>query len=142
MYPTISQGYTIADASIEILVMLFVSFLLGFILAWFIRNATENQGEVYSSTYPTHPEKIDNLKLIEGIGPKIEELLNEANIYSFEELHKTDYKYLEKILEQAGPKFTMHDPKTWADQAHLASQGKWAELKEYQDILNGGKEKT
>ena len=140
MYPTLSQSYTLADASIEILVMLFVSFLLGFILAWFIRNSTENHGEVYSTTYPTHPKKIDNLKLIEGIGPKIEELLNEHNIYSFDDMYNSSIEELEKILAKAGTKFAMHNPKTWPDQAHLASEGKWGELKEYQDILNGGRE--
>lgn len=141
MYP-ISETYTLADASVEILVMLFVSFLLGFILAWFIRNAGENHGEVYSTNYPTHPKKIDNLKLIEGIGPKIEELLNEHDIFSFEDLYESDTEKLEKILGKEGTKYHMHNPKTWPDQAHLALQGKWAELKEYQDILTAGKEKS
>ena len=43
------------------------------------------------------------------------------------------------VLTKAGSRFTMHDPKTWSRQAGLASAGKWDELKQWQDELDGGK---
>ncbi len=84
------------------------------------------------------PEKSD-LKIIEGIGPKIEELLNNGNIYSFSDLSNSNYETLKEILTKAGSRFQMHDPKTWPQQAALARDGKMEELKKLQDELNAGR---
>ncbi len=85
------------------------------------------------------PEKKDDLTKIEGIGPKINELLNNAGIYTFVKLSSTKYEKLKDILEDAGERFRMHDPSTWPKQADIAAQGKWEELKKLQDELKGGK---
>ena len=82
--------------------------------------------------------KKDDLKKIEGIGPKIEQLFHEAGIYTFEELANSTNKKRLEILGAAGPRFKMHNPKTWAQQARLAAGGKWDELKKLQDELDGG----
>ncbi|MBC7777845.1 MAG: hypothetical protein H7246_20595 [Phycisphaerae bacterium] len=84
--------------------------------------------------------KTDDLKIVEGIGPKIEELLHNADIKTWKALSKTSADDLKDILEAAGPNFNIHDPSTWAQQAGLADQGKWDELKKWQDELNAGKE--
>lgn len=81
-----------------------------------------------------------DLKLIEGIGPKIEELLVNAGITTFQELAVLDVEKLKEILDAAGSRYRMHDPTTWPKQAALAADGKWDELKELQDSLKGGKE--
>jgi uncharacterized membrane protein YciS (DUF1049 family) len=65
MYLNLPENYSIADASVEILVMLFVSFLLGFILAWFIRNVGESDERNQSDEILATNKKRDNLKLIE-----------------------------------------------------------------------------
>jgi hypothetical protein len=49
-------------------------------------------------------------------------------------------KKLAEILEAAGSNFSSHNPETWPKQAGLAAEGKWDELKEWQDELNGGRE--
>lgn len=82
--------------------------------------------------------KKDDLKVVEGIGPKIEELFNNAGIYSFEQLANTPAARLKEILEAAGSRFQMHDPTTWPTQSKLADEGKWEELKKWQDELNKG----
>ena len=82
--------------------------------------------------------KKDNLTKVEGIGPKIQSLLYDAKIYTWKQLSETPIKKLEKILDDAGPRYKMHKPKTWAKQAKLASEGKWEELKKWQDELKGG----
>jgi len=46
---------------------------------------------------------------------------------------------LKGILADAGKRYQMHDPTTWPDQASLAAEGKWEELKTLQDELDGGK---
>ncbi len=81
----------------------------------------------------------DDLKKIEGIGPKIESLLNEGGIYSYADLSHTKYSKLKSILAEAGSQYSSHDPSTWAEQAELAAEGKWKTLEKLQDELNGGK---
>lgn len=82
----------------------------------------------------------NDLKIIEGIGPKIEELFNAAGIHTFQQLYNTPVETLRQILHNAGPNFQIHDPGTWGEQARLADEGKLAELKALQDRLNAGKE--
>ena len=81
----------------------------------------------------------DDLKLIEGVGPEIADLLINAGIVTFADLAATSAEKVSEILSAAGSNFASHNPATWADQATLARDGKWDELKELQDKLNGGK---
>ena len=84
--------------------------------------------------------KRDDLKIVEGIGPKIEELFNQAGVYSFEDLANTPVQKLKEILDAGGSRFHMHDPATWPGQGALARDGKWEELKKWQEELNKGRE--
>ncbi len=83
--------------------------------------------------------KVDDLTKIEGVGPKIAKLLNDAGLNTFLEVAKASPKAIKKILEAAGPRYQMHDPKTWPRQAGLAALGDWKTLKKWQDELDGGK---
>ena len=83
----------------------------------------------------------DDLKKIEGIGPKIAQLLNEKGIYTFEDLSKAKKATLTAVLADAGSRFKMHDPTTWPKQAKLAAGGEWDKLTKLQDELKGGKVK-
>jgi small subunit ribosomal protein S20 len=83
--------------------------------------------------------KGDKLTTVEGIGPKIETLLNEEGISTFADLADAKIETLTAVLEKAGPRFKMHKPNTWPQQAALARDGKMDELKALQDELNGGK---
>ncbi len=80
-----------------------------------------------------------DLTKIEGIGPKIAEVLATAGITNYGQLAGTDKERVKEILAEAGSKFASHDPTTWGDQAQLAAEGKWDQLKKWQDILDGGK---
>ena len=81
----------------------------------------------------------DSYKKIEGIGPKIEELLHTAGLATFADLASAPVEKLKGILAEAGSRYTMHDPTTWPQQSQLAADGKWDELKKLQDELDGGK---
>ncbi len=83
--------------------------------------------------------EVDDLKKIEGIGPKIAEKLVEQGIGTYAELAASDLDRLKAVLEEAGSHFKSHDPSTWSEQAGLAAAGKWDELKAMQDELAGGK---
>ncbi len=84
--------------------------------------------------------KLNDLKIIEGVGPKIEQLLKEGGIDTWEALAAASEERLQEILEAAGPRYQMHNPSTWPAQAKFAAEGKWDELKEYQDMLIGGRD--
>jgi predicted flap endonuclease-1-like 5' DNA nuclease len=84
------------------------------------------------------PEPQDLTK-IEGIGPKVQGLLNEAGIVAYRQLADTPVETLEGILEAAGPHYRMIKPGTWPEQARLAAAAKWDELEALQDRLSGGR---
>jgi predicted flap endonuclease-1-like 5' DNA nuclease len=81
----------------------------------------------------------DSLRKIEGIGPKIEGLLNAAGVVTFNDLAKAKLTLLKQVLADAGSRYKMHDPTTWSEQAKLAAKGEWDKLKTLQDELKGGK---
>lgn len=81
---------------------------------------------------------LNDLKIIEGIGPKIEGIFHKAGIKTFKQLAAADMKTLKGILETAGPRYKMHNPSTWKKQAKLAATGKMDALKKLQGELKGG----
>jgi predicted flap endonuclease-1-like 5' DNA nuclease len=83
--------------------------------------------------------KNDDLKVIEGIGPKMAEILNEAGIITFMQLSTTKISTVKEILAAAGPRYNMHDPSAWGKQAALAAAGQMDELKVLKVELKGGK---
>jgi predicted flap endonuclease-1-like 5' DNA nuclease len=83
--------------------------------------------------------KTDDLKIVEGIGPKIAELLNNAGIMTWKALAETSVDTLKDILIGGGPSYQIHDPSTWAEQSRMADNGEWDALKKWQDELNAGK---
>jgi predicted flap endonuclease-1-like 5' DNA nuclease len=68
---------------------------------------------------------VDDLKVVEGIGPKIEQLLNDAGVRTWHDLSATDVDRLRDILSEAGARYRMHDPSTWPHQATLLARGDW-----------------
>ena len=85
--------------------------------------------------------KADDLKKIEGAGPKAAEALVNAGLDTFAKVAKTDAAKLSEILSEASSRLSHIVTDTWPKQAGLAAEGKWDELKELQDRLDGGIEK-
>jgi len=83
----------------------------------------------------------DDLKAVEGIGPKIEQLLHAAGIKTWKALSETPVTKIQEVLTAAGPRFALADPGTWPQQAGLAADGNWDALLKLQDALNAGKTK-
>ena len=112
-----------------------------------------NQVLNFSKTHPHHPQiedeplienqsteiSIDDLKLVEGIGFKIQEILNYNGIFNFKQLSELAPSTIKGYLEAAGSRFAMHDPSTWPKQAELAKDGEWPALRRLQDELDKGK---
>ena len=83
--------------------------------------------------------KENDLTAIEGIGPATKKLLMNNGITTWQELADTTTDNLHRILDEAGSSFQLVDPTTWVNQAKLAAEGRFDELRAYQDLLNRGK---
>lgn len=110
-----------------------------------VNQANETEATADAEVAPSEAEAPaatagDDLTKIEGIGPKIAELLNKAGITTFAQLADAQDEAVQQVLVDAGPRFNVHDATTWNEQAALARDGKWDELNELQDRLKGGKE--
>jgi len=75
----------------------------------------------------------DDLKIVEGIGPKIEVLLKKSGINTWQSLSKTEPSSIKAILNAAGPRYRLATPENWPLQANLAINGEWKKLKQYKD---------
>ena len=80
----------------------------------------------------------DDLTLIEGIGPKIGNLLKTSGVNTFAKLSAATPNEIKSILSKGGSNYTSHDPGTWPEQAQLAADGKWSELNVLKEKLIGG----
>jgi predicted flap endonuclease-1-like 5' DNA nuclease len=86
------------------------------------------------------PDEPDDLKRIEGIGPKISGVLYEAGISTYAQLADADEGQLENILREADPRLLrLAKPTTWPEQAALAAAGQWDALEALQGELKGGR---
>ncbi len=83
---------------------------------------------------------LNDLTVIEGIGPAIAGVLTASGINSWEALAGADVDFLSGVLADAGSQYKSHDPQTWPQQAQLAADGNWDGLEALQDKLNGGRE--
>jgi predicted flap endonuclease-1-like 5' DNA nuclease len=101
------------------------------------RMATRESSINYAALFGT-----DNLQIIEGIGPKVAELLNANGIATWADLASKSPDEIKPILDAAGSAYKMMDPTSWPQQAKLAAEGQWSALIEYQKFLDGGKEST
>jgi predicted flap endonuclease-1-like 5' DNA nuclease len=85
------------------------------------------------------PVRLDDLKLVEGVGPKIEQLLHADDIRTWHDLSQAGVDRLRRVLDAAGPRYQLHDPGTWPQQAGLLARGAWEEFRTLTDSLKGGR---
>ena len=83
--------------------------------------------------------KEDDLTVVEGIGPKIKELFHNFDIDTWAKLGAASVDKCQEVLNSGGKRFEIHNPGSWPKQAEMAAQGKWAELKKWQDEHDYGK---
>ncbi|MBI5029512.1 MAG: 50S ribosomal protein L31 [Chloroflexi bacterium] len=79
----------------------------------------------------------NDLTIIEGVGPKIASVLQDAGIATLEQVSNTSADKLSEVLKAAG--INLADPATWSQQAKFAAEGKIEELHKLQDELTGGR---
>ena len=151
------QNYTGADASIEILVMLLGAAIFGYFIHYLtckIRGCCHGVGCAHCAAKPAMPttpakpayvapavaQAHDDIEIIEGIGPKVKQLLNEHAVFSFAQIASMTPAALKDILEKGGDRFRMLPTDTWPKQAVMARDGKMTELESYKKHLINGRE--
>jgi predicted flap endonuclease-1-like 5' DNA nuclease len=102
----------------------------------------EADGEVsLADTQASHePPTPDDLTMLEGVGPKVAELLHENGIMTFAQVADADVEHLRQILRDAG--LPMIKPDTWPEQARLAAEGQHEKLKYLQSELRAGRRES
>ena len=91
-------------------------------------------------TVKAKSDKGDDLTKVEGIGPKAAEALVNAGFESYAKLAKAKPEKIKDILTEASSRMAHLDPTSWPKQARMAADGKWDELKEWQENVKGGVE--
>jgi large subunit ribosomal protein L17 len=138
-------------------------FLLMVIVGWLVSRRKEEQSAISHETHDHHEEKVtvaetvsppivkaaeslpdpqvlpDDLVKLEGIGPKVAKILNEAGITTFAALAAANAVDIQKTLSAAG--LQMMNPEGWIEQAALAAKGDWGALEKLQSELKGGRRK-
>jgi len=83
--------------------------------------------------------KQDDLKIVEGIGPKIEGLFHNFDIKTWQALSDVTVAKCQEVLNSGGKRYQIHDPASWPMQAKMAYKGDWKKLTKWQDQHKAGK---
>lgn len=84
------------------------------------------------------PVRMNDFTVIEGIGPAIANLCVNRGITTWWSMANTDLSVLRSMLAEAGPKFQVHDPTSWPQQARLLANGEWEKFRRLVDALRVG----
>jgi len=116
--------------------LIIIVLILVVLLCWWPWGKKEEAAPMVARQAPVVGEP-DDLKKIEGIGPKISSVLAEHGIVTYAQLAETGVERLREILDQ--PSLRIADPTTWPEQGRLAAMGNWQALEQLQDQLRGGR---
>ncbi len=106
-----------------------------------VAKTTENEVNVEAVEEAVETEgKADDLTKIEGVGPKAAEALTNAGLSTYAKVALADADKMKEVLTEASSRMAHLDPTSWPKQAQMAADGKWDELKEWQDSVKGGVE--
>lgn len=118
-------------------------FVLMVVVGWLVSRNKGSQPVVQHEAHPQpempamHEKSADDLTVLEGIGPKVAKVLNEAGILSFADLAQADAAKVQQALNAAGMRYM--NPAGWIEQAKLAASGDMDGLKKLQEKLQGGR---
>ncbi|MFD2934976.1 hypothetical protein [Spirosoma flavum] len=99
-----------------------------------IEQIVELEAEEVFATMPGR----DDLKEIAGINSKSEAILNSIGVFRFTQLAETPVTTVRRVLAEHGPLLHTYDPATWPNQAYLAAEGRWDELRIWQEQMRRG----
>jgi len=104
------------------------------------KEAVQQETEAPKKESKAKAKKADDLTKIEGVGPKAAEALTNAGMGTYADIAKGDANKIKEVLTEASSRMAHLDPTSWPKQAQMAADGKWDELKVWQDNTKGGVE--
>lgn len=132
-----------------VLLLFFIMVIIGWLASkngWIqpeaepVHAESHDHAETHADAQPApqaEPSAADDLTKLEGIGPKVAQVLAKAGITTFAGLASAQENTLREALDAAGYKYM--DPASWPEQAALAAKGDFEALKRLQDGLKGGR---
>jgi hypothetical protein len=111
-------------------------FCLMVMVGWLVSRSSESRLQAAPKKSSKRPSA-DDLKIIEGIGPKVAKILNQAGYSTFTDLAGAKASEVDKVLDAAG--LQMMDSAGWIQQAKLAARGDMERLAKLQEGLKGGR---
>lgn len=132
-----SLNYLQTGNSLSWLWLVLVLLLLAGIIWWFSRRSGEPANNPSAAVRGEQAKPVDDLIRIEGIGPKVEKVLNNIGITTFQDLANANSTEIQNALKAAG--LQMMNPEGWIEQAALAARGDWEGLERLQAELKGGR---
>lgn len=115
-------------------------FFLVIMLGWWVSSGNQDQHGTKQGSGTSEKIHPNDLIKIEGIGPKVVKILNQAGIESFAQLADAKIDEVQEALNKAG--LQMMNPDGWIDQAKLAAKGDWKNFEKLQRELKGGRKKN
>jgi predicted flap endonuclease-1-like 5' DNA nuclease len=118
-------------------------FVLMVFVGWLTSRNKGSKPEVHPEAYKGHEtpavesKSVDDLTKLEGIGPKVNQVLNGIGIVSFADLASAQASKVQETLNAAGMQYM--NPAGWIEQAKLAAAGDMEGLAKLQDELKGGR---
>ncbi|MBN1995233.1 MAG: DUF4332 domain-containing protein [Anaerolineae bacterium] len=134
-----AQQRTLAGIPLWVLFLVAVVVIIIAVI-WFLYEEKQKKSQAETAAPPAAAQTAppDDLKIIEGIGPKIAGVLQAAGITTLAQLAQTDVGRLRQILDEANMT-ALANPTSWPEQAQLAAAGDMAALQKLQDELKGGR---
>ena len=137
-----SALYLLSEATNEpnlgwLLWLVLALFVVIVIIGWIVSKKDAGEAPEEQRVAPSVPASPDDLKKIEGVGPKVERVLNDAGISTYAELASASVEKLSAALDASN--LQMMDPSGWIEQAALAAKGDWDTLETLQEELKGGR---
>jgi predicted flap endonuclease-1-like 5' DNA nuclease len=102
-----------------------------------VATAVSSREPIVLEMPPAEAAVDDELKRIEGIGPKISNVLKAAGIRTYAQIAAMDVEELRRVVRGGGVRIAY--PETWPEQAALAAQDDWEGLEALQGELKGGR---
>lgn len=114
-----------------------LAILLLIVIIWWFNRRRGEQAIIPTSEPVPVLTAVDDLTRIEGIGPRVAKVLNDAGITTFEALARAEPGEVQTTLNAAG--LQMMSPEGWIEQASLAAKGDWEGFQRLQNELKGGR---
>jgi hypothetical protein len=134
--------YTLAKGILWVLLALGLGVVIGVLLRSITANRTIRRlrAEIARLREPVTPYPVDDLTVIEGLGPSAAELCHGIGIHTWADLAATEVSLLQTLLDDAGARVRGQDPTTWPPQAALLAEGRWEEFRRLVAELRAGQE--